>query len=103
MASAIGNSLLMSLDHSEPQIPVRTNEGIVCGKSPFGGGIVDCVCFDGGMRGRFDPIPRRRNCSKYAKSFGGALYDPDGVSRADDGGVWSHDLIRKKHRVVSSK
>ncbi len=87
------------------------NEGIVCGQDHPWGGIVDCVHFHGRMRSRFElsrfelsrselsPHAAKRN--RHTKSLGGNLYDPDGVSRADYGGVWSHDLLWKKHRLVS--
>lgn len=59
--------------------------------------------FDGRVRGRFDPISRWGNRNRHPKSVGGNVYDPDRVSRADDGGVWSHDVVWKKHRMVSGE
>ncbi len=82
--------------------PWRKNESIVCVKAPPpGGGIVHCVRLDDGVRGGFDPIPRWGSRHPHSKSVGGTLYDPDGLSGADNGGVWSHHVLWKKHLVGS--
>src|SRR5271170_6672269 len=93
---------------SEPPNPSEKKNGsIVCGEDhPCGGGILDYVRFHGrmwwgGFGFELELTPHGANRNRHPKSLGGNLHDPDGVSRADDGGVWSHDVVWKKHRLVS--